>query len=87
MPAQLLPSAHVNVPKSGFLVIQPGDIAALVHKPIVLPMLGSYGDLREPRLEANLDEPVIWLNGELHVSNTMEVNGWLLILISPGHEI
>lgn len=88
MPAQqLLPSAHVNAPKSGSLAIQQGDIAALVHKAIVLLMLGSYGDLREPRGEANLDEPLIWLDGEMHVSNTAEVTGWLLILISPGHEI
>jgi len=88
VPAQLLlPSAHVNVPEGGSLVIQQGDIAALVHKAIVLLMLGSYGDLREPRGEANPDEPLIWLNGEMHVSNTVEVTGWLLILISPEHEI
>jgi hypothetical protein len=49
VPAQLLPSAHVKVPKSGSLVIKQGDIAALVHKPIALLMLGSYGDLREPQ--------------------------------------
>jgi hypothetical protein len=59
----------------------------LAQKPIVLLMLGSYGDLKEPRQEANLDEPVIWPNGALHVSGTVEANGWLLILISPGHEI
>lgn len=76
MPAQLLSSAHVNVPKSGSLVIKQSDTAAPVHKPMVLLMLGSYGDLREPRQEANLDEPVIWMNGALHVSSTVEVNGW-----------
>jgi hypothetical protein len=87
VPAQLLPSAHVYVPKSGSLLIKQSDTAVPVHKPIVLLMLDSYGDLRGSRWEASLDELVIWLNGAMHVSSKVEVNEWLLVLISPGHEI
>ena len=62
----LLVSGHLDV-----ALLSPGGSPAVLHQPVVLPLLGSIADHQDPVVEVDTGALVVVVNSRL-----VEVEGW-----------